>query len=69
MGDEHAGMIIGWKAVADFFGYEVNEVEAFKKRLYRLGLRLPKLKGNVYAFRSTLSLLKSRLHADIRKHA
>lgn len=69
MGEERDGMIIGWKALADFFGYEVSEVEAFKKRLYRAGLRLPKLKGNVYAFRSTLTLLKSRLRRDNLKRA
>lgn len=59
-------MLIGWKEIADFCGYNVD---AFRKRLYRMGLRLPKTKGSVYAFPSTLSLLKPRLSSDNRKRA
>lgn len=64
-------MLIGWKAIASFCGFEVD---AFKKRLYRMGLRLPKIdsKGatsKVYAFPSTLTLLKPQLLRDNRKQA
>ncbi len=62
-------MLIGWKEIADFCGYTVVQVDAFRKKLLRMGIRLPTLKGRVYAFRSTLSLLKPRLSSDNRKPA
>lgn len=60
---EEEQMIIGWKAIAAEF--HVNE-SSLKTKLRRVGLCLPKLHsrgrtGPVYAFRSTIMLLRAQL--------